>query len=275
MKLNELIKKDITFANDVWKSLLNDFAKDNIEYLFTKGSSAKKWQTDIDYVPIISDVDIHVKFKDNKKKLLNKSNAFDEASFFTGNYERLFYKSCKELNHKPIHVPRVQIVQLEFHGRKGYVVPPREQDIIWLQGKSDFPEEMDHQTIREMDRKSLLNEKLFIDSIPETFFELSGLGYYTLLYRIGSRISATPIRLLTQLLDENPHNIWALNKTSIKKLLSEHNLTTIASSYEQYYITGWKLFESSFTDSELYRTMIKHGYYVLKGCYEELQKQIK
>lgn len=272
MKLNESIKKDITLSIDVWKTLLNDFAKDDVEYLFTKGSSAKKWESDIDYVPIISDVDIHVKFQNKKKKLLNRKKAFADASFFTENYEKSFYNSCKKMNYKPIHVPRVQIVQLEFHGRKGYVVPPREQDIIWLQGTSTFPEEMDHQIIREMDKKSLLNEKLFIDSIPETFFELSGLGYYTLLYRIGSRISPSPIRLLTQQMDENPHDIWAMNKTTIKNLLLEHNLNAIASNYEQYYVTGWKLFESSFTDNELYRTMIKNGYYVLKGCYEELLK---
>ena len=273
-RLNESIKQDITLSLRVWQSLLNEFIPNGIEYIFTKGSSAKKWESDIDYVPIISDVDIHIKLKNNKKKLLSKNNSFENASWFTNFYEKSFYKTCEEVNHNSLHLPRVQIVQLDFHGRKGYIVPPREQDVTWLQGKSIFPEEFDHEKIREMDRKSLLNEKAFIDTIPESYLELSGLEYYTLLYRINSRMSATPVRLLTQILNENPHDIWAKNKTSIKNILIENNFSELASYYENYYVNGWKLFESSFTDTSIFRTMIKDGYNLLQGCYEELKKTL-
>ena len=75
MKLQEDIKQDIQIAIKVWKDMLNDFMPDNIDYIFTKGSSAKKWESDMDYVPVISDVDIHVKLKGVRKKLLAKRSS--------------------------------------------------------------------------------------------------------------------------------------------------------------------------------------------------------
>lgn len=272
MKLNNSVKKDIYIALTVWKELLNEFLPNDIEYIFTKGSSSKSWETDIDYVPLISDVDIHIKLRNNKKRILSYKNGFDQAFFFTSNYEKRFLIACKQVNHEKIHLPRVQIVELESHGRKGYVVPPRNKDVIWVQGSFQFPEEMEHNKIREMDRKSLLQEKPFIDSLPQTLFELSGLDYYTLLYRLSSRISPCPIRLLTQVLAENPHEIWSLNKSSIHKMLLENEFTTIADNYEQFYLNGWRLFESSFTDMDIFRLMIKNGYFLLNGCYNELIK---
>lgn len=271
MNLTDNFKQDITLAVNVWTELLNEYFSDGIEYIFTKGSSVKKWESDIDYVPIISDVDIHIKLRD-KRKLLQYSNSFEVADSFSKNYEQNFNSSCTDINYTPTHFPRVQIVQLEFSGRKGYVVPPRQQDVVWIQGKGDFPEEFDHGKLKLMDKKNLLGEKLFIDSIPNTLLELSGLEYYTLLYKINSRISPSPIRLLTQVVNKNPHDIWASNKTSIRNLLLDNNYNEIAEYYEQYYFNGWKLFEKQFMDMSLYREMIKIGYYLLKNCYSELKK---
>lgn len=273
MKLNKNIKKDISLALDIWSMLLTELLHDDIDYIFTKGSSLKEWETDIDYVPRISDVDLHIKFAHSRKKLFSNKNSLDQAMFLARSYEKNFTLKCQEENYNPTHLPRVQIVQLDSHGRKGYVVPPREKDVMWIKGKTDFPEEMDHNLVRKMDKKSILNEKSFIESIPHTLFELSQLDYYTLLYKLNSRISPTPIRLLTQVVNDNPHDIWALNKTSIKKELLNCGYNEIAFHYEQYYLQGWRLFESNFELTELYLEMIQHGYLVLKKCFDEIMSQ--
>lgn len=272
MRLNENFRKDISIAIGIWRDLLNEFLPNKIEYIFTKGSSAKKWESDIDYVPLVSDVDIHIKFRDKRKKLLSNDKSFEQATFFTSNYEKRFADQCQQVQHTIKHLPRVQIVQLDFHGRKGYVVPPREKDVTWIQGKTQFLEEMDHDELKEMDRKSLLNEKPFIDALPDTFFELSGLDYYTLFYRLSSRISPSPIRLLTQVTAGNPHDLWALNRSSIKKILIQQGYNEIATHLENFYLNGWKLFDSSFSDPSIYRSIIKDGYFLLENCYEEVIK---
>lgn len=270
MKLNQFIKKDISIALEVWAKALNELLPDQIDYIFTKGSSMKVWESDIDYVPRISDVDIHVKLLHSRKKILTKDNPLNQSLFLSKFYEINFNQYCQEINYEPIHLPRVQIVQLDFHGRKGYVVPPREQDIIWVQGKGTFPEEMDHTLVRKIDKKSILNEKLFIESIPETLFELSYLDYYTLLYKLNARISPTPIRLLTQVLNDNPHDLWSLNKTSVKKKLLDNDYKEIARHYENYYLNGWKLFEKNFISMDIYLEMIQDAYFLLKKCYDEI-----
>lgn len=272
MKLDSNIRMDINLATEVWQEMLNTQLPDDIEYIFTKGSSIKSWDSELDYVPVLSDVDIHIKVNDKRKKILNSEDSFEQASFFTTNYSKKFNELCKEKNHTSQHLPRVQIVQLDLEKKRGYVVPPRECDITWIQGKAALPDEMDHDQVRKMDLFNLQSEASFVKAIPSTYMGLSGLEYYPLLYRISSRISPSPIRLLTQVMNENPHDIWAYNKTTVKKKLLEYKFQEIAEYYEIYYILGWELFESNFTDIKIFQDMIKTGYYFLKGCLDEVKK---
>ena len=230
------------------------------------------WETDIDYVPRISDVDIHIKLLHSRKKILTKENPLNQSLFLSKFYETNFNQYCLEKNYEPVHLPRVQIVQLDFHGRKGFVVPPREQDIFWIQGKGTFAAEMDLNLVIIIEKRIFLNELLFILYITETLFELSQLDYYTLLYKLNSRISPTPIRLLSQVLNDNPHDLWALNKTSVKRKLLESGYHELATHYENYYLNGWKLFEKNFISTDLYLEMIQDGYFLLKNCYDEIIK---
>jgi hypothetical protein len=272
-KLQESYKKDIKIAIDVWKSiLLSELGEDSIECIFTKGSSVKLWESDIDYVPILSDVDIHLKVKDKRKKILEGADSFAKGLKISENYNKLFFETCGKIIYSSKHLPRVEIVQLNAHGRKGYVVPPRAKDLHIIYGKMKYQEEMDHNDIRKMDKKSLINEKNFIETFPNKFFELSGIDYYSMLYRLNVRVSPSPIKLLTQINEENPHDLWSLNKTSVRKVLEESGYAEIAKNFEEYYKTGWKLFESNFTNPNLYRQMIKCGYTVLTECYNEILK---
>lgn len=266
------MRLDISLAIEVWQEMLNTRLPNEIAYIFTKGSSAKKWDSELDYVPVLSDVDIHIKLTEKRKRILDSPDSFEQASFFTTNYSKKFNQKCKEMNHTPQHLPRVQIVQLDLEKRKGYVVPPRECDVTWIQSKTTLPDEMDHEQVRQMDLLNLQSEASFVKAIPNTYMELSGLEYYPLLYRINSRISPSPIRLLTQIIDENPHDIWAYNKTTIKSKLIEYKYQELAEYYEIYYIQGWELFKSNFTDIEIFQDMIKTGYYFLRNCLEEIGK---
>ncbi|MFX1533565.1 MAG: hypothetical protein ACFFDI_04955, partial [Promethearchaeota archaeon] len=57
-KLLEKAKNDVHYSLEIWTELLEELLADRIKYVFAKGSSVKKWDTPIDYVPILSDVDI-------------------------------------------------------------------------------------------------------------------------------------------------------------------------------------------------------------------------
>lgn len=62
----EKLRKDIDFMVKTAKEvLLKNFGK-NIVGIYFKGSASKKWDSHIDYVPELSDVDIHILFKNQK-----------------------------------------------------------------------------------------------------------------------------------------------------------------------------------------------------------------
>lgn len=270
------IKKDINIAVDVWKELLQDI--EYIEYIYVKGSAFKEWTSDIDYVPHISDLDIHVKLENvSKTKHPTRITPLHQESFelgynLTNNYEKLFYDKCKEKNHESFHIPRIQIVQLNLHGGSGYNVPPRTQDITMITGSIISKPEFSHDKVRRMDKRNVLVEKDFLDSFAEKLFYLSSYEYFDLLYKITGKVSPFPARLLNQiLLNENPHDIWTWNKTKIHGELIKQGFKTIAEFYKQYFLSGWKLFESKFQDTTLFREVIKNGFSVLLEVYNDVK----
>lgn len=109
-KFVEKAKKDIETAIEIWKELLTENYNVILEYAYAKGSAVKNWQSEIDYVPIISDLDIQVKFKENRFFFENQDLFvnLDESSNLVREYEKRFYKRRK----KPLHLPRMQVTIL-------------------------------------------------------------------------------------------------------------------------------------------------------------------
>ncbi|MHA1218961.1 MAG: hypothetical protein ACTSSN_13180 [Candidatus Heimdallarchaeaceae archaeon] len=100
-------RKEVELCLDIWKNPFAENYSETIEYASSKGSATKKWESFIDYVPILSDVDIHIKAKDY-------SNFFvDDYSFYESiNLSEMYETRYLEKNPKFFHIPRTQIVKL-------------------------------------------------------------------------------------------------------------------------------------------------------------------
>ena len=59
------VRRDVDTCIEVWTEILLARYQRNIDYLYAKGSSIKPWDGIIDYVPTLSDVDIHIKTVDD------------------------------------------------------------------------------------------------------------------------------------------------------------------------------------------------------------------
>ncbi|MFW9769230.1 MAG: hypothetical protein ACFFEM_10450, partial [Candidatus Thorarchaeota archaeon] len=59
-------RKDTQCAMEVWSDTLVEVLGSSLESIYSKGSATKPWESHIDYVPTISDVDIHITIKGNK-----------------------------------------------------------------------------------------------------------------------------------------------------------------------------------------------------------------
>ena len=265
--LQKKARSDVEAGLEVWIRVMNEDLGTRIKYAYTKGSAHKKWETPIDYVPIISDVDIHIMLHDDDLFFSGSSESFDDALSLSKRYEDEFL----HLQPDHLHIPRSQIMTINKLASDLEYVPPRPQDIRALVGDIPNPIIQSDIDIRQIDRQSLMDYQEFIETLPSRIFDRSGLDYWFIIRQMCWRVSPAPVRLLTQITD-NPLDVWSWNRTAIAKELESHDYTEIAEHYRNFYLHGWDLFLSKFTSSEAYRNCISAGYYTLSKCREEVQK---
>lgn len=266
----ELLKRDIDIAIVTWKNLLIKYSQHEIEYIYVKGSSVKTWDSNIDYVPQLSDIDIHIKVKDDKTSSLMNPTV-EQSLLFSREFEENFKNTCINLKHQFIHIPRIQIVIINKISKKlEQFTFSREEDVLLILGKIENNIQDEFEIIRKKDKTQLLILPETLNKISSNLLDRSDpFELYILLRRICFIVSPTPVRLLTQLLTKtNPYDIWTWNKTRIVKELEMISLSSIAHHYKQYYESGWDLFKTGFSDTDKFRKIILLAYTILKEVYE-------
>ncbi|MDH5402626.1 MAG: hypothetical protein OEZ01_15835 [Candidatus Heimdallarchaeota archaeon] len=262
--IREILIKDTKIAFDTWKSMIYELFPDDIEYCYGKGSAIKPIESLIDYVPQISDIDIHIKEVDGRNMFSN----YDEAI----NVSKIFESRYIEAHPDYYHIPRTQIMFLHRLETKVKFVYPKLSDIKQIYGNIKFPSNtISNEEVKKIDHNNILEQKAIVDNAPYRLIDRYGIDYWSFLRGLVFRVSPTPVRLLTQFVDE-PLEIWKLNRTKIHKLLLSNNFTDIASSYFNYYKFGWNLFESDMKTSKSYIPVISSGLKVLELTYNEAIK---
>ncbi|MBN1683313.1 hypothetical protein JW865_07155 [Candidatus Bathyarchaeota archaeon] len=261
MNENYLMKKarvDVEACINVWKIIFEKYFLDKIEYVYVKGSATKKWETPIDYVPTLSDVDIHYKLKKDKT-LFTSNNKFNEAIKINEKYEEFYINS----NPNYLHIPRPQLLELNSQLlNPDFVITPKILKEDCIVGEADFSENKTAEEIRIIDLKYLLNLKELLNNLPNSIMDRSGIDYINIIRRLSYEVSPTPVRLLSQL-ETDPYEVWNLNRTRILERLRKHGHEDLAKSYKGYYLTGWQVFQSDFKDTSLMRSLLINGYEVL------------
>ena len=258
---------DVEAGVKAWKAVLSDMFEDNILYAYAKGSAMKKWDTPIDYVPVISDLDIHLMLKGSLSLFELSSHDFEQSLLVSKRYEDTF----NELRPKALHTPRSQVMSIHKLKQAVEYVPPRKIDVRMLIGT--FPDYVypSNSAIRQKDLGQILDLEEYVLRIPSRLLDRTGLDYWSILREFTFRVSPTPVRLLTQNAND-PLDLWSCNRTQIVEVLEEKGYDAIARHYLDYYQNGWNLFLSGFTSNEDYRKTIRGGYYTIKLCIEEAKK---
>ena len=104
------------------RSAVGADSADEIRGLYLKGSSVKAWESPLDYVPEVSDVDIHVWFRDDNS-WRRHLDTVPQALKIQAGVEACF----KDRIARPIHHPRLQLIVLNalITGLEGFVHAPR------------------------------------------------------------------------------------------------------------------------------------------------------
>jgi hypothetical protein len=263
--LNEA-RKDVDAAIEVWKSLINNRLSDTIAYSYVKGSAIKKWDSDIDYVPIISDIDIHIGTIENKPLIPKHREGFRYSLKTTELYEKYF----RELRPDYFHIPRLQIVLVNEQQR--FMLPEKTDHIKLLSGEIMFREEESVIECRKRDLELLEEIGVLLDRLPVRVIDRIGLEYYRVLRELCWVVSPTPVRVLSQFSDSKL--VWRLNRTNVVNGLQDLGLEDLAMVYRSYYLKGWEAFKTSFRDNKVMRELLLLAYDVLTLSYQTI-KNIK
>lgn len=259
-------RKDLEVSLNIWKTILMEILGERIQLLFAKGSAIKPWDSPIDYVPILGDLDIHILLYDNESIFKDYGNPNETALDISIQYERRFTQECPNY----LHLPRSQIVHLnELLTMEDYV-QPRPQDIRILHGEPKAISLTNPRRIKEIDLKRLLETKKLLKNLPMKLFDKSGLDYWVLIRRMNWQISPAPFRLLSQVLDIDPLEIWGWNRTEVTHRLEGRGYNKIANHYNNYYLEGWNAFLSKDMITKSYRQVIYHGFKVLSEILKEI-----
>ncbi|TFF96701.1 hypothetical protein EU546_00895 [Candidatus Thorarchaeota archaeon] len=253
-------KEEIGHSLTVWSQILQAAFKGLVTYAYAKGSAVKRWDSDIDYVPTISDVDIHYA-TENNTQVLTGASSFQEAMRISTEYETEFLKSVPN----PLHIPRIQLVSLGLLSELPEYVPPKVEEVQILFGTPHQDEIPDVEKIRQIDLQNLLALESVLQSLPMSVVDRVGMDYYIVVRRINWRVSPSPVRVLS--LKGHDSDIWTWNRTRIRMSLIEEGLTELAKAYTDFYLYGWKLFLSDFCSSNAFRSIISAGYKVLEECF--------
>lgn len=260
-------KSDIEAGLEAWMITLRDFLGDNILYAYAKGSATKKWDSPIDYVPIISDLDIHIMMNENIGLFQLSSQSFDQSMACSEKYENTFNK----IRPKHLHIPRSQVMSISTLTEVLEYVPPRRQDVRMLFGDLNNAIYPSDERIKQIDLKQILDLEEFLLRIPHRTLDRTGIDFWSLIREMTFRVSPGPVRLLTQSSD-NPLEVWSWNRTRVIDELKDKGYNSIADHYRDFYQHGWNLFLSGFTNSDDYRGTVRGGYFTLRECLEEAKK---
>ena len=253
-------RKDVEAAIAAWGELIPERMGDRVSYATLKGSVLKSWDGLVDYVPVISDLDIHIGTVNHQPLFPRDQEGFKYALETTKYYEERF------IEHRPghIHIPRPQIVIVE--PQLEIMLPESEDEVIVLYGEIPLRDEESEPNCQRRDLDSLMGLKPLLDRLPERIIDRIGLEYYRIIRELCWNVSPTPVRVLSQFTDSK--KAWKMNRTSIIRELEAVGLTDLATVYRFYYIKGWEAFETGFTDNWIMRELIALAYDVLWRSYE-------
>lgn len=262
----EDLRKDINLMVETAKEVLLKNFKGEIKGIYFKGSASKDWNSRIDYVPGISDVDMHVLFK--------KEKTFKDFSKDIWNVMRLsekIEKSYLEKNKKPTHTPLLQLLSLNKLMKEENYVPSIKSSVKTIHGKKyeGYNKKKHGEKFKERAKAQILEHEEYLENIRKRGWSKTGKALEKYLHDLSWRLSSSASNFLCA------HNYtyeeaWSLNRTGIVKELKKLKFNRLAKEYKDYYNYGWKYFYSG--KSSDCRKAIVSGHEALRLMIEKIKK---
>lgn len=242
-------------------ALFEVFPAEDISRVTAKGSSRKPWDSPIDYVPELSDVDIHVRFKappDPETYYVS----LDDGLRMQESIERGYSRRVP----KPIHVPRLQFIPVNILEQKLLYIPSPPSTVDVLYGPADSAE-VDEQASRSASRSHLLEYQPYLAALGEHVSEKSTRYLWDVLRQLTWRVGPAAPRAL-EVLGVPYNQAWGCNRSTLVKLLEEVGQVELARAYTSFYLHEWTFFLSGYKDGAAGRAIVRSAAQVLRLAIE-------
>ena len=239
--------------------LLAQIPEGEIRAIYLKGSVVKRWESALDYVPEVSDVDMHAWFHDDGAwpKYLG---TVDQALEVQKGVEERFAARVP----RPLHEPRPQLIVMNkmMAEHEGFLHSPR-STVKVLYGE-EYPEAdySDSDAIKRHDATQLIHEAEWVDAMPLHLVGKPGRYLREALRQLVWRVSPAGPRVL-HVSGLDTEQAWSMNRTRATQALRDLGLTGLADGYTSFYLSSWDYFLSGFTDSDAGRSAIRAAARVL------------
>ncbi len=256
----KILRKEINFMLGAFMEvLLKEIVASEIEMIYFKGSAQKNWDSPIDYVPELSDIDIHILFSNDSSTFVY-FGTINKALDIQSKIEKIYLSKVKN----PFHIPRPQLMVLNhLLKEKDFILTPK-RAIKLLYGKvySD-PDYSDDDGIKNIDRNRILSEEKFLLGFPLKVIDKPAKYLWMSLKDLVWHVSPVGPRIL-HILGVKTEEAWSINRSQIVVLLKEMGENKLADDYSEFYLNGWKYFLSNYKDTKAGRMSIISGINTLK-----------
>jgi len=238
--------------------LLEEIPQSDIEGIYFKGSAQKDWESPLDYVPELSDVDIHLLFSDDSLIEKNLGSTVKAMEIQSKVEARYFSKVPK-----PLHVPRPQLVILNQLLRDENYIPSPQNIVSVLYGKEyEKPDYSNPEKIRLIDCNRLISEEEYLARFPRHVIDKPSRYLWDSLKGLVWRVSPIGPRVL-HISGIPTEKAWGINRTKMVPILKEIGEYQLAQCYSEFYLFAWKYFLSKYSDSDAGRAALMAGINVM------------
>jgi hypothetical protein len=234
------------------EALLDSIPRPEVRGVYLKGSAKKRWESPIDYVPEISDVDMHVWFIEDdswRRHLGTVSQALEVQRKV-----ELRYRS--EVS-QPLHEPRPQLILMNklMTELDGFVFSPR-RTVQVLYGE-DYPagDYSNPDRIRRGDCGRLIEDEEYLGKLPLQVVDKPGRYLWESMRALVWRVSPIGPRVL-HISGVGTEEAWSQNRTRAVSMLRDLGHGSLADGYTRFYLSAWDYFLSGFKDTDAGRSAI-------------------
>lgn len=240
----------------VLEALLELTPAANVVGVYTKGSTVKAWDSPLDYVPELSDVDIQLLLHDERRL-----RTLEGALEFQAGYEARFRARVPE----PLHLPRPQIILLREMLSSFAPAPARAVKTLYGRPYPEVHPLTDTTGMRKFDQEKLLQyaSPEILAGFPLSWIDKPGKYLFLALRDLSWRVGPAGSRVLS-LLGVEFDRAWGSNRTEIYAQLQELGQAEFAQRYAGFYLEGWRFFLSGYQDSEAGRRALLAGARVIE-----------